>query len=328
MKARWSVKHPDGTVSCRLCPHSCVLADGKAGICQVRKNERGELTATQYGLTSGIAVDPIEKKPLYHFHPGERILSIGGYGCNLSCCFCQNSSISTNIGVSDPAPPPSLIAAAKRFQSIGVCFTYNEPLINLEYVIDTFILAREAGLKTVIVSNGYANPEPISELAPLLDAANIDIKGADDGFYKRNCRASLSPVLNTVKTLSASSHIELTYLVIPTQNDSDADFESVAKWIADNCPATTVLHFSAYHPAHRAKFPPTPLETLIRAWETAKKSLKFVFLGNVRDGEWSDTFCPKCSSPVIKRQGYRIMSMLIAGGVCKSCGAPTDYIKF
>lgn len=269
-------------VHCLLCPKSCIIEEEKSGFCGVRKNNSGRLDSVIYNKTTGIALDPIEKKPLYHFHPHEFILSLGARGCNLACVFCQNWHISQAKDARlEDITSAQLIAEAKRLKSFGIAYTYNEPLIWYEFVFDTAKLAKEQGLKNVLVTNGYINPEPLEDLLPYIDAMNIDLKAMDNEFYKNICKGALNPVLDTIKRARQNCHIEITNLVIPGLNDTDEQIEKLTDWIFENTGADTPLHFSRYFPRFKLDLPPTQLDTLKRAESIARKKLKYVYLGNV-----------------------------------------------
>ncbi|MBU4304436.1 MAG: AmmeMemoRadiSam system radical SAM enzyme [Candidatus Omnitrophica bacterium] len=269
-------------VQCELCPKNCIIKNNNTGYCRSRKNVEGKLYSLIYGKTTGIALDPIEKKPLYHFHPGEMILSLGTRGCNFGCIFCQNWHISQDPDAYlDAVSPEQIISEALRLHSFGVAYTYNEPFIWYEFVLDTAQLAKKHGLANVLVSNGYVNPEPLEKLLPFIGAMNIDLKSMDDDFYKKICKGTLYPVLETIKRAKDACHVELTNLVIPTLNDSDEHFERLTDWVFDNTGADTPLHFSRYFPCYELNLPPTPKETLQRAYNIARKKLNFVYLGNV-----------------------------------------------
>lgn len=269
-------------IQCQLCPHNCLITKGSAGFCRVRQNIEGKLYSLIYGKTTGVAVDPIEKKPLYHFHPREVILSLGTRGCNLACMFCQNWHISQNPkAYLEEISSEEIVNEAARLRTCGIAYTYNEPFIWYEFVRDTAKLAKEKGLENVLVTNGYVNPEPLKKILPLISAMNIDLKAMDNDFYKNICKGSLTPVLDTIKVANKSCHIELTNLIIPTLNDSDEKIEALTEWIFDNTGAETPLHLSRYFPCYKLEIPPTPVETLKRAQSIARKKLKFVYLGNV-----------------------------------------------
>ncbi len=271
------------TVECLLCPTGCIISEGGSGFCKVRGVREGELKALGYGKVSSAHLDPIEKKPLNDFFPGSMIYSIGGWGCNLSCAFCQNWSISQEFhDESRVYEPADIVDEAKASGSIGIAYTYNEPLISFEFVRDCAQLARSAGLVNVLVTNGYINTEPASELLSLVDALNIDIKSMDPEFYKTHCGGELNPVLDfAVQANAAGCHVEITNLVIPGLNDSDDLFVSLADWIYDNLGAEVPLHLSAYHPQYKMVVNRTPPETLLNARDLCEQRLKHVYLGNV-----------------------------------------------
>jgi pyruvate formate lyase activating enzyme len=322
----WHVQ-PDGRVACDLCPVGCKLRDGQDGLCNTRGNLGGEMKAKQYGRVVSAGVDPIEKKPLYHFHPAQPILSIAALGCNLHCEFCQNWSISQRgDGRTTDMSPDAVVAAARETGSFGIAYTYSEPLVWFEFVLDTARLAREAGLKNVAVTNGYLNPEPLAELVPFLDAANVDLKGMDERFYAKVCHAELKPVLAAIEAFHAGgTHLEITNLVIPGHNDGDEDIRELAGFVA-GISADIPLHLSAYHPAYRFDAPPTSQATLIRAAEVARERLHYVYVGNVHADGWTDTRCPHCGATVISRRGYATRVSLSREGTCKSCGGSVPVV--
>ncbi len=275
-------KTRDNGVHCRLCPQSCKIKEGGKGFCGVRVNQGGCLYTLNYGRAASLALDPIEKKPLYHFHPGEMILSAGTVGCNLSCLFCQNWSISKEVQTpTEPVTVEDLIVQARRLDSFGIAYTYNEPFVWFEFVLETAEAARQAGLKNVLVTNGFVNPEPLAELLPYIDAANIDIKSIRDEFYVKVCSGRVAPVLETIKAMAGRCHIELTNLLIPTLNDSPEDILDLVDWIAANIGPNIPIHFSRYFPCYKMTVPPTPLKTLFEAQAIAEKKLKHVHLGNI-----------------------------------------------
>jgi len=270
------------TLQCCLCPQYCSIKDGNAGFCGVRRNYGGKLYAINYGEISSLALDPIEKKPLYRYHSGEYILSVGTVGCNLSCQFCQNWNISRDVSApTDSIRPEDLIARAMDLNSFGIAYTYNEPFIWYEFVYEAAQLAVESGLENVLVTNGFVNKEPLEKILPLISAMNIDIKSIEDDFYMNTCSGRVAPVLEAVKLAARSTHVELTNLVIPTLNDKDENFEKLTDWIYDNLGKDVPLHFSRYFPSYKMTLPPTPESTLIRAKEIAERKLRYVYLGNV-----------------------------------------------
>jgi len=280
-----------------------------------------------YGQIVSVAVDPLEKKPLYHFHPGRDILSVAAVGCNLHCLFCQNWSISQ--GRETPASdtsPEALVDAALRAGSVGIAYTYSEPLVWFEFVRDTARLAHRKGLKNVLVTNGFLNPEPLAELLPLIDAANIDLKAMDDRFYRRICKARLEPVLAAIRQFHAAGvHLELTNLLIPGYNDDDEGIIALVDFVAD-LDSEIPLHFSAYFPAWRMDAPPTPPQTLLRALDLAVRRLPWVYLGNAAVGKGRDTVCPDCGTVLIERVGMRADSRLQGRPICPGCGRTVPVV--
>lgn len=269
-------------VRCHLCPNECGIPEGGRGACRVRVNKDGVLYTEVYGITTGIALDPIEKKPLYHYHPGERILSVGTKGCNLSCSFCQNWHISQSVdGPVQEITSMQIVEKARSLKSFGIAYTYNEPFIWYEFVLETAKLAAQNGLKNVLVTNGYVNMEPLEGILPYIEAMNIDLKAFNEGFYEKICGGNLRPVLDVIKRSAKSCHVELTTLIIPTLNDSREEIRKLVDWIYDNLGENTPLHLSRYFPCYNMSFPPTPIETLKMAGRIAKSKLKHVHLGNI-----------------------------------------------
>lgn len=310
----------DNKIECLLCPQECIIAEKKTGLCRVRKNINGILYATTYGKISSINLDPIEKKPLYHFYPGSKIISLGAIGCNLKCNFCQNWHISQeDAPLSLLSPSEAVEIALKYKENIGISYTYNEPLIWYEYVLDVAKLAKEKNLKNVLVTNGFLKEEPLRELLPFIDAANIDLKSFNFEFYKKICKGKLDSVLEAIKIFKEYCFVEITNLIIPTLNDSLEEIENLVFWIAENLGKDTPVHFSRYFPNYKLTLPPTPLETLEKAYNIATKKLDFVYLGNVWDREKSSTFCPGCKELLIERQGYNTRIVNLEGNTCKNC---------
>ncbi|MBU1808231.1 MAG: AmmeMemoRadiSam system radical SAM enzyme [Candidatus Omnitrophica bacterium] len=269
-------------VRCRLCPTECLIAEGHRGACGVRVNKGGILYSEVYGRITSASLDPIEKKPLYRYHPGEYIYSIGAKGCNLHCDFCQNWQISQSPDARlEDITPEEVISRAKSLKSFGIAYTYNEPFIWYEFVLECAKLARKNNLENVLVTNGYVNIKPLEEMLPYIGAMNIDLKAFNKKFYTKICAGRLESVLDVIKRAGKSCHIELTTLVIPGLNDSEKEIRDEAQWICDNAGPETPLHLSRYFPCYKMKLPPTPLETLERAREIAMESLKYVYLGNV-----------------------------------------------
>ncbi|MCB2202117.1 AmmeMemoRadiSam system radical SAM enzyme [bacterium] len=320
--AHWQTTD-SGLVQCNLCPANCTLKEGQHGICRSRYSHHGHLVTDNYGELVTVAVDPIEKKPLYHFYPGSMILSTGANCCNLGCRHCQNWSISQVTTRTTYCPPEQLAHLAEEHDSIGVAFTYTEPMVWFEYICDTAPLLRAQNKKVVLVSNGYINPEPLAELLPFIDAANIDLKGMRPRFYARICKGRLDPVLDTIRAMAgAGIHLEITNLVIPGYNDSDEDLQLLIDFVA-SVDTRIPLHFSAYHPDYKLQAPPTPHETLQRAFDMARKSLAYPFVGNAYIRGTSDTHCPSCGTILIERSGFGCRIGGLEAGKCTLCGAET-----
>ncbi|MCD7895408.1 MAG: AmmeMemoRadiSam system radical SAM enzyme [Planctomycetaceae bacterium] len=320
-QARYYDRFPDGAVSCQLCPHTCFLKNGQIGICGARKNRNGVLLALTYGEVTGVAVDPIEKKPLYHFYPGRKVLSFGGWGCNLKCRFCQNSAISQHDSPTVPMTPADIATQALKNGSIGVAYTYNEPLIAIEYVMDCAKAVRKAGGKNVLVSNGFVNPKPLADLLPFLDAVNIDIKAFNNAFYRKLCGGKLQPVLDTVTFLAGKVHMELTTLIIPDENDAIPELEDLAAWIADNCGPNVPCHLTAYHPSYNYHRAATTEAHLRNARYIFRKKLNYVYVGNTKMPDVTDTVCVNCGKVVVKRDIYTVDTAgMNPDGTCAACG--------
>jgi pyruvate formate lyase activating enzyme len=280
-EARFYEKADGANVRCNLCPHRCRIPDGQAGLCGARRNAGGTLCAESYGRVSSLALDPIEKKPLYHFRPGSQILSMGSYGCNMVCAFCQNSSISQTRPETEFVSPKRLAEiAASVPRNLGVAFTYNEPLIGAEYILDAAPLLRRSGMKVVLVSNGMIREEPLTELLPFVDALNIDLKAFTPEFYRR-MGGDLETVKRNIARCAESRHVEVTTLVIPGENDGDDETAELSRWLA-SISRDIPLHLSRFFPRHRmTKKPPTPARTLTRLAAIARQSLEYVHIGNV-----------------------------------------------
>jgi pyruvate formate lyase activating enzyme len=316
----------DGSkVHCLLCPNDCRISEGKPGVCGVRENHGGRLELPHYGAISSIAVDPIEKKPLYHFHPGSRILSVGFVGCSFHCGFCQNWHISQSTDVNTRfVDPIDLVDTARREKSFAIAYTYSEPLVHFEYVLDTAKLARTAGLKNVLVTNGYLNPAPSAELLPFVDAANVDLKSWDADFYRHETGGKLDEVKRFIREAVGKIHLEVTTLIIPTKNDDPAQVEGIAGFIAGLDPAIP-LHLSAYHPQHEYTLPPTPAATVRRLADVARKKLRYVYTGNL-GAEAADTVCTACGNVLVRRVGWRVEVAGVKGGACAKCGAAAPIV--
>lgn len=317
-----------GKLGCELCPHHCQVAENKYGLCGIRTARGGKMFAAGYGLISSVHSDPIEKKPLYHFYPGKGIFSVGGWGCNFKCKFCQNWTISQQIDLdSNFIPPEKIVAAAKAEKSIGIAYTYNEPLINIEFVSECAGLAHKSGLVNVLVTNGYIEKKPADFILPLIDALNIDIKGMDEEFYKKQCFGRLEPVLEFSKqAVNAGCHVEITNLIIPGLNDNDGQIKKLAGWIRANLGEKTPLHLSAYHPEFKMDIPPTSPEILERAYQLCRSVLLYVYMGNVFSASDQNTLCPQCGNTLISRRGYAARIAGMKNRHCAKCGRLADVI--
>ncbi|HCZ06495.1 MAG TPA: AmmeMemoRadiSam system radical SAM enzyme [Thermotogae bacterium] len=310
----------DGSVQCKLCPHNCVMKEGQVGICKTRKNVKGMLYSLNYGQLTSIAMDPIEKKPIFHFHCGEMIFSLGSWGCNFKCQYCQNWEISQAKPPVKLANPEQIVEMAIANGSGGIAYTYNEPMVWFEFMLDTSRLAAREGLYNVVVTNGYVSEEPLDLLLQSIHAMNIDLKGFNDDFY-REIGGRREVVMKTIeKALKRHVHVEVTTLIIPTKNDRIEELEAEFEWIA-SLDKDIPLHLSRYHPAYKYDIPPTPVEELKKLYSIAKKYLNFVYLGNVWDPEYESTVCPDCGSMVIQRQGYKVTKVgMTEDGRCSKCG--------
>ncbi len=325
--ARWWHALPDGRIQCDLCPRDCKLHDGQRGLCFVRKREGAAMVLATYGRSSGFCVDPIEKKPLHHFYPGSSVFSFGTAGCNLACKFCQNWDISKSTEMDrlmDAASPEAIAEAAVRAGCRSVAFTYNDPVIFAEYAIDAAVACHARGLATVAVTAGYIHAAPRAEFYAHMDAANIDLKAFTEEFYFRLTGAHLAPVLETLKYVvhETACWTEITTLLIPGKNDSDAEIGTMCRWIAKELKPEVPLHFTAFHPDYKLDdLPATPGSTLARARRIAhEEGLRYVYTGNVHDREGGTTFCPRCHAVLIERDWHRIVRYELADdGRCPHC---------
>ena len=319
----------DGRLQCDACPRACKLREGQRGVCFVRGRIDDQVVLTSYGRSSGFCIDPIEKKPLNHFLPGTSVLSFGTAGCNLACRFCQNWDISKSKQIdrmADAAPPDSIADAAVELGCASVAFTYNDPVIFVEYAVDTAEACRRRGVRSVAVSAGYATDATRRELYSAVDAANIDLKGFTEDFYRHVAMGELAPVLDTLRYIrhETDTWLEITTLVIPGLNDSDAELGEMAAWIASELGPDVPLHFSAFHPDYKmGDVAPTPPATLTRARRIAMDAgLRYVYTGNVHDREGDTTRCPTCGVEVIERDWYELRHWNLTGdGHCRGCGA-------
>ncbi|MGV8980858.1 AmmeMemoRadiSam system radical SAM enzyme [Clostridium sp.] len=313
-------------VSCKLCPHNCLIAAGEHGKCNVRVNRGGILYTINYGEITSMAQDPIEKKPLYHFKPGGNILSVGSFGCNFSCGFCQNHSISQGRANSEYIPPEKLVELCKSIEgNIGIAFTYNEPSIWYEYVYNTSKLLKESlkEVSTVLVTNGYIKEEPLRKLIPYVDAMNIDLKAYNNKYYRDICGGSVKPVMDTIRVASKECHVEVTTLLVNGENDSALEIGEIASFIA-SINKDIPLHLSRYFPNYKMKNPATELEVMYEDTEIAKKHLNYVYMGNVA-GIDNSTYCPKCGYKVIERDGNHI-HVNTSDSICPKCGNKINLI--
>jgi pyruvate formate lyase activating enzyme len=335
---RWWHMLDDGRMQCDLCPRDCRLHDGQRGLCFVRKREGEQMLLTTYGRSSGFCVDPIEKKPLNQFYPGSSVLSFGTAGCNLACKFCQNWDISKSRDMdrlADAASPEGIAQAAQRLGCKSVAFTYNDPVIFAEYAMDVADACHAVGVQTVAVTAGYIHAEPRREFYAKMDAANVDLKGFTEEFYVKLTGSRLAPVLDTLKYLKHETTVwfEITTLLIPGKNDSDAELEAECAWIARELGPDVPLHFTAFHPDWKmTDIAPTPAATLSRARRIAlRHGLHYVYTGNVHDTEGGTTFCPHCGDALIVRDWYNILDYRVSeDGHCRECGGTIDgrYQRF
>ena len=332
--ARWWHRLADGRLQCDLCPRDCRLHPGQRGLCFVRQRvadaEGDRMVLTTWGRSSGFCVDPIEKKPLNHFLPGSRVLSFGTAGCNLACKFCQNWEISKSREMDrlmDAATPERIAEVAAAHECASVAFTYNDPIVFAEYALDTAAACHARGIRTVAVTAGYVHAEPRREFFAQMDAANVDLKGFDEGFYLHQTGAHLGPVLDTLEYIAHATDcwLEVTTLLIPGLNDGDAAIEAMARWLVEHLGRDVPLHFTAFHPDFKlADLPPTPPATLTHARRIAQDAgLRYVYTGNVRDFDGGSTHCPHCRAALIVRNGYDIPIYALGDdGDCPQCGAP------
>jgi pyruvate formate lyase activating enzyme len=325
VKARYYTKN-NGHVTCQLCPHVCTIMPGKKGICQGRMNENGTLFATNYGETTSMAIDPIEKKPLYHYYPGRAIVSIAPNNCNMRCPFCQNWEISQEKVNTHYISPDTLVNIMQDHKSFGIAYTYTEPLMWYEYLLDAGKAVHEAGGKNVLVTNGLINKEPFEELLPLIDAMNIDLKTMDKEGYTKILNGDLDAVKQTIEIAHPQCHIEITNLLVTVFNDKKKDMDALIDYIA-SLDKDIPVHFSRYYPNYRYEQPPTSEKRLEYAYRSAKeKGLHYVYLGNIPSEEGSNTYCPQCNNLLIERMYYQALITGLKGNTCKKCGTKINII--
>lgn len=320
-------------LNCKICERRCIISQGKAGFCQMRENDEGKLYSLNYAAASSIAVDPIEKKPLFHFYPGTTVFSLGSVGCNFRCKYCQNWGISQaeleHIPTRDMLPEEA-IRLTKEYGCKSIAWTYNEPTMWFEYTLDSAKLAKKEDIKTVYVTNGYMSEESFQEINPYLDAANIDLKGMSNKFYEDLCEARLKPVLdNIIRMHDAHIHIEVTNLLIPGYNDSKEDIKALISFMVEEVGVEVPLHFTRFFPQYQMQnIPPTNIESLQRAHDLAKESgMQYVYIGNAPTADGETTFCPECGEPIIKRDGFSVVSdELKKTRKCPKCKAPLNII--
>jgi pyruvate formate lyase activating enzyme len=321
-----------GEIRCELCPRQCRVPKGKRGACRVRENRDGKYYSLVYGAPCAVHLDPIEKKPFFHVLPATQSFSLATAGCNLQCKFCQNweiSQASPEEVYSYDVSPDLAVKKAKEMGARSIAYTYVEPTIFYEYMLDIGLLAKKAGLLNVCHSNGFINPEPLRDLCKVMDAANIDLKGFTETFYRDLCNGELSPVLETLKILKKEKvHLEITNLVIPTMNDEMSVVREMCIWINKELGPDTPVHFSRFYPLYRLRsLPPTPVSTLDKVRGAALSAgLEYIYIGNVPGHEAENTFCPKCKKRVIQRTGYMVGETHLKGGKCGYCGKPIPGI--
>jgi pyruvate formate lyase activating enzyme len=320
------IPHAGDYVRCNLCPHRCIVAEGARGKCRVRENQGGRLISLVYGNPCAVHVDPIEKKPFFHFLPTATALSIATAGCSLRCLYCQNWTISqVTPEETDHAdlPPAAVVSSAQAASAPVIAYTYSEPTIFYEYMLDTARLGRAAGLRSVVISAGFVNPEPLRELCRAVDAIKIDLKGYDEDFYRTVCSGELEPVLEAIRTIyRAGIHLEIVNLVVPTLNDNADQLRALAGWVARELSPDVPLHFSRFYPEYKlTNLPPTPVETLDRARQVAMaEGVRFVYVGNVPGHPGNHTYCPACGRPIIVREGFTVLEYHLTGNACAYCG--------
>lgn len=326
-EAKWWKEGKNGKIICTLCPRYCELGEGQKGFCYIRENINGKLYSTGYGRPTGFGLDPIEKKPLFHFLPGTSVLSFGTAGCNLGCKFCQNWTMSKSK-LEDVnalyASPEDVVKLALQYNAPSIAYTYNDPTIFGEYVIDISQIARNSGIRNVMVTAGYIDKKARKDVYKYIDAANVDLKAFSEDFYRKLTLSHIAPVLDTLRWIKNETDIwlEITTLLIPGENDSDDELKAMADWIVKNLGDEVPLHFTAFHPDFMMRDKnPTPHSTLIKARKIALNAgIKYCYVGNVHDNEGETTYCPNCGKPLIKRDWHSVYENNLVDGKCPDCG--------
>ena len=332
MESRFSDQLDSDTMRCTICPRMCVLRPGERGFCGTKENQDGKIISLTYGKLSAIVVDPIEKKPLAHFYPGSLSLSVSSVGCSFTCPWCQNWHLSTGNPKDHSLRymlPKEVVQVAQRQECRSIAYTYNEPLINLNYVEDVSRLARKKDIKNVLVTNGYISKKALRKVVDVIDAANIDWKAYNEQFYREHCSAELQSVLDATEMMKQNGvHVEVTFLIIPETNDNPDETRQMARYLVDHLGSDTPLHLSRFWPQYKfSHIPPTPVEILLNAREIAREEgVQYVYVGNVRN-EYENTLCPSCGKTVIERAGYNITSWSLGpDNRCKGCGAKIPVV--
>lgn len=319
-------------LNCHVCNRRCLISKGKRGFCNMRENIEGTLYSLNYASASSMAIDPIEKKPLFHFYPGTTSFSLGTLGCNFRCLYCQNWSISQAELEDIPTrkiPPEEAIKLTKEYDCFSISWTYNEPTMWFEYTYDSAILAQKADIKTVYVTNGYMSQEVLELITPYLDAANVDLKGMSERFYKELCDARLQPVLDNIQTMYEDGiHLEVTNLIIPGYNDSEDDLKALVKFMAEEVGVEVPLHFSRFHPDYQLnRVQPTSIKTLEKARDMAREAgMRYVYIGNVPGHDGENTRCYECEELLIQREGFKVVDKGLKKNKCPHCGVPIDIV--
>lgn len=319
-------------IMCRICPNECVLKEGEVSQCRNRKVQNSRLYTLAFGNPCSVATDPVEKKPLYHFLPGSRAFSIATAGCNLACLNCQNWTISQSSPDKTrnfDLPPERVVEEAMKGSCASIAYTYSEPTTFYEYVFETASIARKAGIKNIMKSNGYINPEPLKKLCSVIDAANIDLKSFNETTYLKLSGAKLQPILESLKSYrDMGVWLEITHLIVPSYTDKPGEIRDMCIWLKNNGFSSTPIHFSRFYPMHKLEqLPPTPLQILKQAHDIAiEEGLNYVYTGNAPGNELADTICPQCNTPVVSRKGFSITGNTITGGKCGKCGSRVEGI--